>query len=817
MERKIAIYMRSSLEQDEKSRNANNPDESDTIANQRKYLYKAALTKGFERERIVEYADDGHTGTNFDRPSFQRMMEDVENGRIEAVLVKDFSRLGRDYIGVGEYVEQVFPMNGVRIISVNDNWDSAEHPGETLELDASFRTMIYEMYSRDLSIKRISANQARNKNGIYISSEVPYGYKKIPGDPHSLFIDDKCAPVVKKIFGLYLSGEGIGNIAKILSEEGVPTPAISKQDVHDYSNTTADPGNWTTTAVGRMLRNEMYTGTLVLNRWKVKEFKSDVSVKRDPSEWMRFPNNHEAIISADDFRKVQKRLGKRRTVGDVCKEKKLYPLYCGHCKGKLSATTRNEDTFICNHGNRAPYDPCGQIEIRRDKLEEALLKAVNSQARLFLENEKKYGSLDKRIRVLESRRKCLSKEKDGYHDERMALYRKYKEGRLDKDAFLKKKGDVLKREEECLSELDAVECELVTERQKSESAREMADAFRGYDIMSEYNCDIVNSLISRVDVKNDGTIKIVWNFESELPEENTEKTGEICDTKNDSKRPFVAVYSSDMFLMPQEESSDMMKRVTSEYATEVLKVDPPGIVSFYDSKDDENLFFREGYMRFIDAGRSGASDVLLIRCFKDLYLSNQQLSDLMRWVIPKLPCRFISVEDGFDSAEATEGERMEIYEKYKGVRKGDQMKYRAWERQQGLRKPKEFIQCTKLYGYYPHEDGCCAVPEVLRIIKEMYRLSKEHHDLKPAVQWLNGSGIPTSKAFFLAHGYQMGAERNPVWNKEKVWGVIKQEGYAVYCRHYERCRELGRHCERSPIVDRETFDEVNKYCRYRDR
>ena len=127
MENKIAIYMRSSLEQDENKRNVNNPDESDTIANQRKYLYKCALQKGFDKSMIVEYVDDGHTGTNFKRPAFQQLICDIEAGLIKTVLVKDFSRLGRDYIGVGEYVEQFFPRYGVRIISVNDNWDSDEH------------------------------------------------------------------------------------------------------------------------------------------------------------------------------------------------------------------------------------------------------------------------------------------------------------------------------------------------------------------------------------------------------------------------------------------------------------------------------------------------------------------------------------------------------------------------------------------------------------------------------------------------------------------------------------------------------------------
>lgn len=151
--RTIAMYLRSSVEQNAEQRNNNNPEESDTIANQRKLLKQHIAYKKLEDYDVIEYVDDGHTGTNFDRPAFKKLIEDAKSGVIHAIIVKDFSRMGRDYIGVGDYMEQFFPRMGIRVISVNDHWDSAEHQGETLELDASFRTLIYDMYSRDLSQK----------------------------------------------------------------------------------------------------------------------------------------------------------------------------------------------------------------------------------------------------------------------------------------------------------------------------------------------------------------------------------------------------------------------------------------------------------------------------------------------------------------------------------------------------------------------------------------------------------------------------------------------------------------------------------------
>lgn len=819
MEQKIAIYMRSSLEQDEKKRNINNPDESDTIANQRKYLYENALQKGFLKDQIVEYVDDGHTGTNFNRPGFEQLIKDIEAGKIQAVMVKDFSRMGRDYIGVGEYVEQFFPLYNVRVISVNDNWDSAEHVGETLELDVSFRTIIYEMYSRDLSVKRKSANKARNKNGTFIGAYVPYGYKKIPGDTHSIVVDEECAPVVKRIFSLFNSGEKIGNIAKILTDEGVPTPAMAKGDSHCYDNVVVDRGNWSNTTVGRILKNEMYTGTLILNRWKIKEFKAGTCSENDPSKWLKFPGNHEAIISREDFEKAGKRLQKRPRGGRASVKKKLYPLYCGHCGGKLSITTRNEDTLICKHGSRLPADPCGQIEIRREVLEKTLLKAIRVQAKVLLQQTGKIKRMSPELRSLEARIKELGDERQTYHDKRMSLYQSYRVGELDKESFLRQKGEVLNQENECTTELEDAERRLKQINEDSDYYRENEKSFREYALLDAYEPAVVNKLISRAEVFNDGHMKIKWAFDSEfgsVPEAEAPFEEDTCDDKRNGSA--VAIYTSDMFLMPQGDPDEGVVRETLlAYAGNTLHKSDENIICYSDDKKDMKLFFREGYMKFIDAGRRGVADILLIRSFKDLYLSNQQLNDLLFWILPKLPCRLIAVEDEFDSDEATEAEYKAMFEEYKGVRTGDFTRYRAVEREKGLREPKQVIHCNLLYGYIRKDDGCYAEPVTLDVVRKIFQLSKEHHNLKQAVTWLNENGIPTSKAFYLEQGCNMPPEKNPLWTKEKVWGVIKQEGYVQQCRHYEKCMEMGRHCEKMPIVDQETFDEVNEYCRYRKR
>ena len=828
MEVKIAIYMRSSLEQDEDKRNTRNPDESDTIANQRKYLYKNAYARGYRKEQIIEYIDDGYTGTNFNRPAFEQMIRDIEAGMIKAVMIKDFSRLGRDYIGVGNYVEQFFPLHNVRIISINDNWDSNEHIGETMELDASFRTIVYEMYSRDLSVKRKSANMARHNNGIFIGAYVPYGYKKVHGDTHSIVIDEKCAPVVKRIFELFNSGEKIANIAKILSDEGIPIPGISKDNFNCYGKGVADLECWSSESVRRILRNEMYTGTLILNRLVVKEFRSRSCVINDPSEWIRFPDNHKPIISMDEFQKANARLLKRPRGGKSGKQK-TYPFFCGHCGCHLCMTSRNEGTLICTHGIKLPADACGQIEIRRDKLEKIVIMAINSQADILLEQYRKRGTLQKNGCDIQGKIDELTAEAERYHDQRFNLYQQFRKGLLDKESFMEKKDTLLRLEEECLEELETEKDKLLAINDTREYYSDNLEVFRTYSFLDKYDHEIVNHLVSKIKVFNDGHIKIVWNYQSEFGNLDAEdcftddnagrETGAGVSREGKAKDiPVVAIYTSDMFLMPQEDNCDelMTKKTLENYAKETLGIPCDNMLFYSDSRCNESLFFREGYMKFIDSGRSRKADILLIRSFKDLYLSHQQMNDLMFWILPKLSCRLISIEDNFDSSHAAERKYREMYEQYKGVRRGDLHRFRAVERKSGLREPKICIHCRKLYGYYLSKDGCYAIPEIQGIVKRIFWMAREHHNLDQAVLWLNEEGIQTPWAFFKEHGYNLAEERHPEWTKEKVWGVVKQEGYVQQCRHYDKCMEIGRHCEKMPIIDQETFDEVNRYCRYRN-
>ncbi len=489
------------------------------------------------------------------------------------------------------------------------------------------------------------------------------------------------------------------------------------------------------------------------------------------------------------------------------------PLYCGHCGLKLRPTTRNEGTCICHTGNMMPYEPCGQIQVRKTDIQNVMVKAINVQAKILLDEAKNNKATSKELRMLQKTFAQLEAEKQSYRDERMNLYKDFKAGKIERDKFLARKTEVLKQEEECLAEYEIIQSKIEELQHKQEHVQSGAEAFREYTLLSEYDYDVVNHLISRVECFNDGHIKIAWNFKSEFKgAEPVEET--VSDTPVVKGR--VAVYTSDLWMMPQDSDYTISKRNAANYCVKKLDVLEENITFYHDDKADDGVYFREGYMKFIDEGRRGAVEALVIDSFKDLYLAHQDLENLIRFIIPKLPCRFIAVSDGFDSATADDRQYQEMYDSYKHVRQGDIMKYRTIERKAGKRvaATMRYPQCPMLYGYHTRENGSYADTEVIALIQQIYDKVLEIKKLSKVARWLNDQGIPTSQAFLNEEGYDR-PERVKKWNAEKLWGVTKQEGYVSYCKYYDRCKELGKHCDRKPIIDKDKFDEVNEKYAYR--
>lgn len=325
---KVAMYIRLSREDGDK-------EESSSVTNQRNIITRF-INENDNFIIVDEYVDDGYTGTNFNRPAFQRMIKDIEKGKINTVITKDLSRLGRDYIDTGRYVQRYFPENRVRYIALLDGIDTLEDAG--MNDIAPFKSVINDMYVKDISKKITSALKERKTAGNFLAVTAPYGYKKNPENKYQLVINEEEAKVVRYIFRLYLQGNGLTKIAKILTEEEIPVPGISRNI--GTTRKTKLYNCWKQTTISRILKNPVYIGNLEQFKRKKVNYKSKKRVTVPKEERVICYNTHEPIIKKEDFDEVQKIITENKAFSKSTKHDYLFKgfLYCADCGAKLYLT-----------------------------------------------------------------------------------------------------------------------------------------------------------------------------------------------------------------------------------------------------------------------------------------------------------------------------------------------------------------------------------------------------------------------------------------------------------------------------------------------
>lgn len=272
--------------------------DSGSIGSQREILRGFAEEKGFEI--FGEYIDEGFSGTNFERPAFKKMLADAEEGKINLIITKDLSRLGRDYISAGQFTEIIFPSKGIRYIAVTDGYDSEESPGDFIP----FKNIVNEMYARDISRKIRSAFEARMKSGDFIGPFAPFGYRRCPENRHKLITDGKTAEIVKRIFSESAEGRTPKEICRKLDSEGIPTPLDFRKDLPKSRN-------WNSATVLKILKNPVYLGHLEQGKTAKISFKSKISVNVPPEKRFFSKNAHEAIVDEETFKKANRRYRNR--------------------------------------------------------------------------------------------------------------------------------------------------------------------------------------------------------------------------------------------------------------------------------------------------------------------------------------------------------------------------------------------------------------------------------------------------------------------------------------------------------------------------
>ena len=379
------------------SRDDGTDSESNSIGNQKRLLSQRA--KELKLTNTKFYVDDGYTGTNFNRPGFQAMLEDIEMGYVTTVIVKDLSRLGRDYVSVGHYTDNFFPEHNIRFIAVNDMVDSNDGENEI----APFKNIMNEMYARDISRKVRSSHRIRGNMGEPLS-QPPYGYMKSPENKKKWIIDAEAAEVVKSIFMMCIEGKGNETIARILQENKVMIPMAywqSKGLDRGGKKTQPDPYKWCKTTVGKILEQQEYCGDVINFKTYSKSFKSKKRILNPEENWKVFKGVHEPIIDRDTFETVQKMKAKakRRAPNPKHAEKNMFCglLYCADCGSPLWFNVNHPNTdikyFMCSNykGRRGTCE--GTHYVRADSMEQIVMLELRNLANFLAEDEKAFADI----------------------------------------------------------------------------------------------------------------------------------------------------------------------------------------------------------------------------------------------------------------------------------------------------------------------------------------------------------------------------------------------------------------------------------------
>ena len=506
---------------------------SESIENQMK-LIREYVSKSDDLEIAETYIDDGYSGLYFaNRPEFQRMMEDIYKGKIQGVITKDISRLGREHIETSNYIERVFPSLGIRYIAILDGVDSVSHGNEEL---AQFKTLFNDMYSRDISKKIRGALLAQKKRGQFMSGFAPYGYIKDPEDKHHFLVDKEAAKVVRKIFYMYLEGYSRDGIANKLNEEGILTPSEYKRKVQGlkYSNAQEKAGakGWAYPTINVILRNRVYTGAMVQHKSEKISYKVEKYHYIPEEQQYIVDGMHEPIISKDTFEQAQGIMERRtRTPGFHSEVKKVNPyagiLVCGGCGYNLQRVTCR-DGYECGSYHKKGNMICYSHFIKKRVLDSIVKNEIQRQAKLAMKESDKDEIRKAADRRKEVQRLCvetdqqikrLQEELTKVQKYKKKTYENYVDDILDKEEYLFYKAEYEKQDQDIREKIQQAEQEKDSFGETDGAYENGIEEFIKYGTLSEVTREVVTALIDKIIVNGDMSIDIVFKYQSPYPAE----------------------------------------------------------------------------------------------------------------------------------------------------------------------------------------------------------------------------------------------------------------------------------------------------------
>lgn len=508
----VGLYIRLSREDDDKTY------ESESITNQKSLLLQYVKENNLRVYDI--YIDDGYSGTNFDRPDFNRLLNDIESGKINMVITKDMSRLGRDYIGTGNLIEKYFPEHNVRYIAVTDNIDTF--------LDSSnndiapFKSIMNDMYAKDISKKIKSSLKAKMKEGKWVGGRTPFGYNQDKDNKNKLVINEEQACIVKRIFDMCLEGLSFFKIAKQLTNEEIKTPA-QYYNFEWKNNYNLKYGEWHSKTIRDILTNRMYVGDMVQNRRSKVNYKVKKVIKNNPDNYIIVENTHEPIIDKETFYEAQKRIPKNKGRNEK-KENHLLDglLYCGDCGHRISIQSRrkkdNRCYTICNYYRTYMKQKlCTTHSNNYDELEKAITNSLTEMCLDYINKDKIKNSVlnnlkddnktnnKKELEILTNNIKQINDNLDSIYIDK--LNNKITEERFERIKI--KFENELNIKQKKYSELNNSINDNINEESKNKMVVEYINKFLS---MKEPSRELIINLIDKIEIYEDKTINIKVSF-----------------------------------------------------------------------------------------------------------------------------------------------------------------------------------------------------------------------------------------------------------------------------------------------------------------
>ncbi len=511
--------------------------ESDTVENQIEFL-KDYIGRDPSLVLVDEYVDRHVTGTKFDRPEFNRMISDIRGSRINCVVVKDLSRLGRNYLEAGDYIEKIFPFFGVRFIAVTDNYDSLTSNPTEDGLVVPLKNLINEAYAKDISKKIYTSFENQFRQGVFFATTAAYGYKKDPDDPHMVLVDEDVRDIVIRIFTEYVGGKSMAQIARDLNMDEIPAPSVYWQQkdvihVDKYTNL------WDGKQIRNILQNPIYTGDVRIGKTQKCYFKGITRAKERDGYYVE--NHHEAIIDHETFDRAQElRNAKRKEYfsvqgkNDEIRNRKpdflQGYLYCGHCGNKMNMYRKtmklvngvgHYSTYVCRRSaTYGPDDP--PKNVKAEDLEEIVLKLIQTHIAVYVDTRDWLRALNRNSVVkgkkaeLEFRLSELEKRKNKVNELIRNTYEDFSDGVISEDEYLEMKSGYVEEVETLVADMAEIKGVIETYSTTYAGGEAVEDAFSKYIGIKELSRESVETFIKKITCYSKERFEVAYTFSDEL-------------------------------------------------------------------------------------------------------------------------------------------------------------------------------------------------------------------------------------------------------------------------------------------------------------